>query len=347
MAIMGYGAIDGQGGQNLVTSTGANYNCTAANSNLPTPCTWWNIGTEAGRLGQDQQNPTLLNLHSGSYNFTLYKITIQNSPMFHVTNSAQSGTAPNNGGFTAWDVKIIAPWSSPNTDGIDPGPNTSSGTSNITITNSFISDGDDMVAIKGNKYPISDITISHNHFYTGHGMSIGSETSGGVSNMLVTDLVMSGNLTDHNENGLRIKSDKSEGGTVKDIDYEDVCILNEYNPLIITPFYNGNSGTSYPNYVGPITMHDVHVSTASAGGTVVLEGYNSVYPLGLTLDNVVFDTAPKSVDCEYANITLGPDPVTFGSTLLNDNGKSGCNITEAPGYPDGNPPYQPVVKVQF
>ncbi len=325
VSIMGYGTIDGQGGQNLVNSDGSNYTCP---SPLSTPCTWWQIGNEAGFLGENQYNPTLLDLHSGASNFTLYKITMQNSPMFHVTNSGMSG-------FTAWDVKVIAPYNSPNTDGIDPGPNTSAGASNITVTNSFISTGDDMIAIKGN-HPISNITISHNHFYTGHGVSIGSETNGGVNKVLVTDMTMSGNLSDRNENGLRIKSAQSEGGTVSNIDYEGVCILNEYNPLVFDPFYTNSSGTEYP-YFKSVTLHNIHVTTASSAGGLLLDGYNSTYPLGLTLNNVVFDTAPKSVSYDYGNFTLGPDPVSFSAKLV--SGSNNSTVTDVPGFPDGNPPY--------
>ena len=32
------------------------------------------------------------------------------------------------------------------------------------------------------------MTIAHNHFYAGHGMSIGSGTDGGVSDVRVSDL---------------------------------------------------------------------------------------------------------------------------------------------------------------
>jgi hypothetical protein len=36
------------------------------------------------------------------------------------------------------------------------------------------------------------MTIAHNHFYTGHGMSIGSETNGGADTIRVTDLSIDG-----------------------------------------------------------------------------------------------------------------------------------------------------------
>ncbi len=47
----------------------------------------------------------------------------------------------------------------------------------------------------------SNISILHNHFYNGHGMSIGSGTDGGVEALLVDDLTIDGA-----DNGIRIKS---------------------------------------------------------------------------------------------------------------------------------------------
>jgi len=55
---------------------------------------------------------------------------------------------------------------------------------------------------QGRRPPIDNIVVAHNHFGNGHGMSIGSETNGGVKNVKVCDLSLDGT-----GNGLRIKSD--------------------------------------------------------------------------------------------------------------------------------------------
>ena len=70
------------------------------------------------------------------------------------------------------------------------------------------------------------MSVLHNHFYSGHGMSIGSGTDGGVDHLLVDDLTIDGA-----DNGLRIKSDPSRGGLVHDVTYRNVCIRNVMNPL--------------------------------------------------------------------------------------------------------------------
>ena len=77
--------------------------------------------------------------------------------------------------------------------------------------------GDDNVAIKAaRRSPTNNMTISHNHFYYGHGISIGSETNGGASAIRVTDVSIEGA-----DNGIRIKSNSSRGGLVHDVVYEE------------------------------------------------------------------------------------------------------------------------------
>src|SRR5205823_3569053 len=111
-------------------------------------------------------------------------------------------------------VRIKTPANARNTDGIDP-----SGATNVTVVNSYIQAGDDGIAIKaGSAGASSNITILNNHFYGTHGISIGSETNAGVTNVLVQNNTLAGSDTAGNvsgsNNGLRIKSDSSRGGHV-------------------------------------------------------------------------------------------------------------------------------------
>src|SRR5262249_4545103 len=152
-----------------------------------------------------QNNPRMIQAVK-SDNFTLYDIDLVNAPTFHV--SYQNGT-----GFTAWGIRIKTPDSARNTDGIDP-----SGATNVTIAESSIMDGDDGIAIKGGSYASKNITVKNSDFYGTHGISIGSEPSAGVSNVLVADNTVTG--TDANGTasgssvGLRIKSSGVNGGLV-------------------------------------------------------------------------------------------------------------------------------------
>ena len=272
-AVVGDGVIDGRGWAKLIGED----------------VTWWELA-ERARSGGFQSCPRLIVL-SHSTDFTLYRITLKNSGNFHVFFDSGDG-------FTAWGVVIDTPETARNTDGIDPARST-----NVTITHCSIHTGDDHVAIKA-AGPSSHITVAHNHFYTGHGMSIGSETSGGASAIRVTDLSVDGA-----DNGIRIKSNSGRGGLVQDVVYSDVCIRGTANPILMDTDYAhyGRQGTRIPVFTG-IVLHDVRVF---GGGRVTLQGYDETHRLGMTLDNVQIDTKAAQVVASHADLVLGPGPVNF------------------------------------
>jgi polygalacturonase len=280
-AIMGLGAIDGRGGAKLI---GGKY-------------TWWELAEQA-RNGGKQNCPRLIQVDE-SDGFILYGITLRNSPNFHVM-------VRDTNGFTAWGVKIDTPKNARNTDGIDPSSST-----NVTITQSYIRAGDDNVAIKSTDKggPAAHMSIVDNHFYWGHGMSIGSETDGGVNAIRVTNLTIDGA-----DNGLRIKSDSSRGGEVVNILYDNVCIRDSKHPILITPEYEGKQGTKIPVFQ-LIRMQNVSIQTP---GKINVAGYDADHPLKLQLDAVSapFVMKPKPTDTAAKNaiINMGPNKVTLRFT---------------------------------
>ena len=197
---MGEGAIDGRGG--------ASYWLGGV---LEEPKTWWDLAEDARKAGHQEVFRLVEADHAD--NLTLYQITLKNSPNVHV--SFQHGN-----GMTVWGVRVDCKKQARNADGINP-----SSSKNVTITQSYIRAGDDNVAIKAGSGKTQNISIVHNHFYWGHGMSIGSETNGGVTGVYVSDLSLDGP-----DNGLRIKSNPSRGGLVQEVIYDNVCIRNSRHP---------------------------------------------------------------------------------------------------------------------
>lgn len=293
--IMGRGVIDGRGGATL----------------LGQKVTWWDLAHQAKVKDLNQSCPRMLVVNH-SNGFILYRITLRNSPFFHVLVSHTDG-------FTAWGVRINTPATARNTDGIDPGEST-----NVTITHSYIHDGDDNVAIKaGSPGGATYMTISDDHFYTGHGMSIGSETSGGASHILVRNLTLDGTT-----NGIRIKSDLSRGGLVHNVTYQNVCMRNVKYPLLLTPHYARKKGNLIPWY-RDVILRDIHILTA---GHYILVGEDAQHPLGVTFDNVWADGLSDSkIDAQYANFTIGPQ---IGN--LHPSGRH-VNVTQLPGSKPGTP----------
>jgi sugar lactone lactonase YvrE len=338
VGIMGYGKLDGRGGDALINAI-APY---AGQS-------WWGLSAIANS-GGSQQNPRFIQMDTGSSNITMYKITLRNSPLFHVsTTGAVSG-------FTAWDVKIVTPTSSRNTDGIDPGNVT-----NVTIARSWISDGDDNVAVggSGTTAPASNVSVINNHFFAGHGESIGSNTSAGISNILFDGNMSSGNAyagfgaasitpSDGNSTGLRIKSDNAAGGLVTGIQYSNTCFLDHKSDIQFTPLYNTNSGTLTPNFNNILLQNLTFVNDASSTtpGTVQFTGAVNgtiVNPLQVTLDNVTFPSTLSSSTFvttgtagteTNAQLTYGPGDVstnfiTAWATFAGSNGDTVTNNISA------------------
>jgi polygalacturonase len=300
--VMGEGVIDGRGGEPMIGGGG---------------WTWWDVAQEAKEKGVSHSNPRLIDVRR-SRNFTLYRLTLVNSPKFHVVINADV--------WLAWGIVIhtparpfnslgkpLSPSYARNTDGLDP----SSG-SNGVVAYSYISTGDDQIAIKGGNWGVgSDLIVAHTRFGSGHGMSIGSETNGGVRNIVVHDLSIDGDMDagsfppgDHN--GIRIKSDPSRGGEVSDVYYNDVCIRNVAHPLLLTPQYTKLTGLSIPDYKN-IFVNNVHAFWTPGNlnkPVVTLQGYDPTHVLDVKLNNVVIQNVTK-MRAEYADVTIGPGPVNF------------------------------------
>jgi polygalacturonase len=301
---MGEGAIDGRGGASL----------------LKQKVSWWDLAQEAKVKNLNQNVPRIMVLNHCD-NFTLYRITLRNSPNFHVSYSGGNG-------FTAWGVIINAPKTARNTDGIDPG-----NSQNVTIKRCFIHTGDDNVAIKaGPPGPTSHITVEDNHFYTGHGMSIGSETDGGASAIRVKNLSIDGA-----DNGIRIKSNSSRGGPVRDVVYEDVCIKDTKNPILMDSNYSyfGEARDKLPSFED-ILLRNVRVLSA---GKITLDGFDAAHRLGIAFDNVFLDSG-GTFTATHADITEGPG-VNFHASgddvhILKNPGNAARNTCEGKfvAFPD-------------
>jgi polygalacturonase len=325
VGIVGEGTIDGRGGEPMIGGT----------------ATWWDVAQHAKDTNAKHSNPRLIDVKKAR-NFTLYKVSLYNSPKFHVVINAQ--------GFVVWGVTVLTPSRATNsvgrplnphyarnTDGIDP-----SAATNGVIAYSTISTGDDQIAIKGgNSGPTAFVTIAHNHFGSGHGMSIGSETNGGVNNILVYDLsidgaVAPGFMPKVDLNGIRIKSDSSRGGLVENITYRDVCIRDVVYPILLSPLYSKATGTMVPLYRNILLEN---VRAIRTPGTIVeppvvkLLGFDASYLLDVQLDNVVVEGlgAEGSVRASFAKVELGPGPVSFPVS------GDGVSVTNHVTRPDAAP----------
>jgi len=208
------------------------------------------------------------------------RVTIQNSPSWQVVPYYSDDV-------TIRDGKILAPPHSPNTDGIDP-----FSSSHVTIEHMLIDDGDDNVAIKSglpntsDNSPSTDITVTDCTFLHGHGMSIGSEVSGGVQNVHVDHVRFQGT-----DNGVRIKSNRDRGADIGNLWFSNLTMQDVGTPLLITEYYPHIPDSDSAQPLTRLTphFHDIHISNLTATGaknTGIVAGLPESPIVTLYLDHV-------------------------------------------------------------
>lgn len=241
-------------------------------------------------------------IHAAVKNFVMYKVNLKNSQKMHVKVQGDH--------FVIWGITILTPPSTANTDGIDPGAGQSGmATSNGYIVCNTISTGDDQIAIKGAEGLVSNLTIAHNYFGAGHGMSIGSETGpGGINGVHVYDLTIDGDVfpgaSAVNANAIRVKSYTGAGGLVDNVVYENICGRNLHNAILFEPNYsNGTSTVGGAPDFRTFTIRDFHVLRGS-GSQSPLVTVHGTGPTAVTLDDVVVDGA-ASFAPTAATVTVG------------------------------------------
>lgn len=277
VAIMGEGVVDGRGGETL----------------LGTGNRWWDLAEKA-RAGGRRQVPRLI-VADHSNNFVVDGVTLRNSSNFHLVFTDGYG-------FAVWNVKIDTPRSARNSVGIDQG-----GAADITVRDSFIRTGDDNIAIKGGKGGVAYMMIDDNHFYSGHGMPIGSETFGGVHGIWAKNLTLDGT-----DNGVRIKSNRSRGGVVERVTYSNICMRNARWPIVLDTQCDSPAPQPhrFPVY-RDILLKSVRIS---GSGHNSLEGIDADHPISVVLDGVSLDNPQAyTMSAKHALITYGLGAVTSDS----------------------------------
>jgi polygalacturonase len=164
-------------------------------------------------------------------------------------------------------ITITSPARSANTDGINP-----ESCRNVQISNCRIDTGDDCVTLKSGAdepgrnlgRPDENITVTNCVMLHGHGgVTVGSEMSGGVRNVVVANCIFQGT-----DNGIRIKSQRGRGGVVEGISVTNVVMQDVPHPFTITTFYMGKDqpGDTFPVSDGTPRYHGFLFSDISARG---------------------------------------------------------------------------------
>lgn len=167
-------------------------------------------------------------------NVLLEDVLFQNSPCWNIHPLMCRNVIINN-------ITVRNPWYSQNGDGIDI-----DSCEDVILVNSSFDVGDDAICIKSGKdedgrrraRPCRNLIVDNCIVFHGHGgFVVGSEMSGGVENISVTDCSFLGT-----DVGLRFKSCRGRGGVVRNIHIEDIVMTDiPTEPLLFDLHYGGKS----------------------------------------------------------------------------------------------------------
>lgn len=187
---------------------------------------WWDLWDKGEN---DERRPRTIQFINTD-NVTIEGIRIINSPCWTVHPIHCNNV-------TIHNISIFNPYESPNTDGINP-----ESCKNVKISDCYIDVGDDCITIKSglerdvfqSKYACENIVVTNCTFVHGHGgIVIGSEMSGGVRNMTVSNCIFR-----NTDRGIRVKTRRKRGGFVEDIIVNNVIMDNVIAGITINEYYS-------------------------------------------------------------------------------------------------------------
>ncbi len=218
--------------------------------------------------------------------------------------------------LTVRNTTVKNPWYSQNGDGIDI-----ESCKNSLVYDSNFDVGDDAICIKSGKdkegrdrgIPNENLIIKNCVVYHGHGgVTVGSEMSGGVKNMHVSNCTFIGT-----DVGLRFKSNRGRGGVVENIFISNIEMINiPAQAISFDLFYGGKSASEAldegdanketaipvasaetPQFKN-ITIRDINCKGALQG--LLLKGLPEMNLENITFENIRMESN-IGMTCEDAN----------------------------------------------
>jgi polygalacturonase len=222
--------------------------------------------------------------------------------------------------FILRNTTVRNPWYSQNGDGIDI-----ESCKNSLIHDSNFDVGDDAICIKSGKdkegrdrgIPNENLIVKNCIVYHGHGgVTVGSEMSGGVRNLHVSNCTFLGT-----DVGLRFKSNRGRGGVVENIYISDVEMINIPTQAISFNLYYSGKSPSDDSETGdngsalkllPVTdetpqfknifIHDVNCKGVYQG--IFLQGLPEMMLENVQLENIKMEADFGLICSDAKNIKI-------------------------------------------
>jgi len=251
----------------------------------------WEPDSNASKL-----RPVLLEL-SECENVLLEGVTFKNSPAWCLHPMLCTNVTIN-------DIRVINPWYAQNGDALDV-----ECCKNVVITNSMFDAGDDAICIKSGKdeqgrklgVPCENVYIKNNTVLHGHGgFVIGSEMSGGVKNIYISDCTFIGT-----DVGLRFKSTRGRGGVVENIHIERINMKQIVNEAITMDLYytaNGKPSSRTDVNEGTPQFKNIYMSdllVEGAGKAFYMNGLPEMPLENINIKNMVVSNVEKNSAVKY------------------------------------------------
>lgn len=229
-------------------------------------------------------------------NVLIEGITIRNSPFWTVNPEFCENV-------TIKGITINNP-PSPNTDGINP-----ESCKYVHISDCHITVGDDCITIKSGKdragrkmaVPAENYTITNCTMLSGHGgVVIGSEMSGGVKKIAISNCIFDGT-----DRGIRIKSARGRGGVVEDIRVDNIIMKNIRDQAIVLDMQYAKT-TAEPVSERTPAFRNIHFSniTAQVKQAGYLNGLAEMPIENITFNNINIDSKTGFVIKEAKRIAF-------------------------------------------
>jgi polygalacturonase len=222
-----------------------------------------------------------------------------------------------------------------NTDGFDPWA-----CSDVSFLDSHYDAGDDCIAVKsgsneqGRKcgIPTENVLVRNITCVASHGLTIGSEMSGGIRNVTFSDIRI-GNPDVSSGPSVRIKSQCGRGAYIRDVLYENIQATNVENAVWVDMQYGKGSPPDHcsadlTSVFSNITVRNLRADKVLKSAFEIvglkIDGMPSTMaPIDLTLENVKVTGFKELGTCVHANVT-----VRDVTPALKGDDKS-CHITKS------------------
>ncbi|WOL00142.1 hypothetical protein Cni_G08855 [Canna indica] len=240
-------------------------------------------------------------------NVLVSDVTLMDSPSWNLHPVYSSDV-------TVSGITVLAPVTSPNTDGIDPDSCT-----NVKILNSYVISGDDCIAIKSgwDEYGIA-FNMPSKHIYirnftcispSSATIAIGSEMSGGVEDVRAEDITAI-----NTESAVRIKTAVGRGAYVKDVFVRRMSLHTMKYIFWSTGSYGQHPDDKFDPKAIPVVENINFGDVVASNVTIVgkLEGLEQSPFSGMCISNVkaeIFATKKAIWNCTFVEgVSTGVTP---------------------------------------